>query len=349
VTRRRLTLRTQLTLLYAVPFTLTGTVLVTVSLLAGSESVPAGTSVPPQPGPDGASFPIGPWSVLMTVLVLVSLILGRLVAGRFLKPVRAITATARDISASDLHRRLGDIGGPDEFAELAATLDDLFHRLETAFTAQRQFIANASHELRTPLTAERALLQVALADPGVTVGSLQEACREVLQLGAAQERLLEALFALASGEQGVEARQPCDLADLTRAVLRSRPSTGLSVETRLDPAPVSADPRLVQSLIANLVDNAVRHNVPGGHVEVETVSAAGTARLVVRNSGPVVPPAEVDRLFEPFQQLHRERTRHGDGHGLGLAIVRAIATAHHAALVATAPEAGGLDVTVTFP
>ncbi|MEU4161979.1 HAMP domain-containing sensor histidine kinase [Actinoplanes sp. NPDC026670] len=370
MTRRRLTLRTQLTLLYAVPFTLTGTVLVTVSLLAGRESVPAGTGVPPRPDPVGPGFPLGPWAVLMTVLVLVSLLLGRLVAGRFLRPVRAITTTARDISATDLHRRLGDIGGSDEFAELAATLDALFQRLETAFAAQRQFIANASHELRTPLTAERALLQVALADPGVTVGSLEEACREVLALGAAQERLLEALFALASGEQGVESRQPCDLADLTRGVFAARPpiapagdpasrpsaapggaapSAGLTVEVDLGPAPLSADPRLVQSLIANLVDNAVRHNVAGGRVEVTTSSVDGTARLVVRNTGPVVPPDDVERLFEPFQQLHRSRIRHGDGHGLGLAIVRAIATTHHADLVATAPATGGLDITVTFP
>ncbi|WP_433796932.1 sensor histidine kinase [Actinoplanes sp. CA-252034] len=370
MTRRRLALRTQLTLLYAVPFTITGTVLVTVSLLAGRESVPAGTGVPPpQAGPSGAGFPLGPWSVLMAVLVLVSLILGRLVAGRFLRPVRVITATARDISASDLHRRLGDIGGPDEFAELAATLDGLFHRLETAFAAQRQFIANASHELRTPLTAERALLQVALADPDVTVASLREACDEVLRLGAAQEHLLEALFTLASGEQGVEARRPCDLADLTRAALRARPSPGvpgspaatshtaepgtvlepLTVEVSLAPAPLTADPRLLGSLIANLVDNAVRHNVPGGRVEVETSAAGGAARLVVRNSGPVVPPAEIDRLFEPFQQLHRQRTGHGDGHGLGLAIVRAIAAAHQATVVATARPSGGLDVTVVFP
>ncbi|BEL05254.1 ATP-binding protein [Actinoplanes sichuanensis] len=349
MTRRRLTLRTQLTLLYAVPFTLTGTLLVTVSLLAGRESVPAGTPVPPRPDPAGTDFPLGPWSVLMAILVLVSLVLGRLVADRFLRPVRAITTTARDISANDLHRRLGDIGGSDEFAQLAATLDDLFQRLETAFAAQRQFIANASHELRTPLTAERALLQVALADPDITIGSLQEACREVLQLGAAQERLLEALFALAGGEQGVESRHPCDLAELTRGVLATRAPDDRTVEARLDPAPLSADPRLLRSLIANLVDNAVRHNVPGGRVEVTTSTAGGAARLVVRNSGPVVPPDDVDRLFQPFQQLHRQRTGHGDGHGLGLAIVRAIATAHHAALVATAPPTGGLDITVTFP
>ncbi|MEU8665021.1 sensor histidine kinase [Actinoplanes philippinensis] len=371
MTRRRLTLRTQLTLLYAVPFTITGTVLVTVSLLAGRESVPAGSGVPPPPATPGDGFPLGPWSVLMAVLVLVSLILGRLVAGRFLRPVRVITTTAREISASDLHRRLGDIGGPDEFAELAATLDDLFQRLEAAFTAQRQFIANASHELRTPLTAERAVLQVALADPDVTVSSLQEACDEVLRLGAAQEQLLDALFALASGEQGAAARRPCDLADLTRTVLQSRspcltagsdpgplslaPGTGavrvgpLTLTSRLDPAPVAADPRLVQSLITNLIDNAVRHNVPGGRVEVETTSAGGAGRIVVRNSGPIVPAAEIDRLFEPFQQLGRERTRHGDGHGLGLAVVRAIAAAHHASLTATARPAGGLDITVTFP
>lgn len=348
---RRPTLRTQLTLLYAVPFAVTGTALVTAAMFAGSESVPAGSGFAPPPGASEADrSPVAVWSVSIAVFVLVSGLLGWLVAGRFLRPVRTITATARDISASDLHRRLGDIGGSDEFAELAATLDELFQRLEASFAAQRQFIANASHELRTPLTAERTVLQVALADPHATADSLREACQEVLLLGAAQERLIQALFALAGGQRGVERKEPFDLAGLVRAVLRARTHTGLALETTLDAAPTSGDPRLVESLIANLVDNAVRYNLPsGGRIEVTTASGADGTRLVVRNTGPVVPPGEIDRLFEPFQQLHRARTGHGDGHGLGLTIVRAIATAHGAALVARALPSGGLDIEVTFP
>ncbi|MDI6099343.1 ATP-binding protein [Actinoplanes sp. NEAU-A12] len=351
MSRRWWTLRTQLMLLYAVPFAVSGALLLTGAMLAGRESVPVGTPgavVPPDA--ETGRFPVVIWAVAVAAFVLVSFVLGRLVAGRFLRPVRAITATARDISASDLHRRLGDVGGAGEFAELAATLDELFQRLEGSFASQRQFIANASHELRTPLTAERTVLQVALADPHATVESLRESCQQVLLLGAAQERLIEALFALAGGQQGVERKEPFDLAGLARTVLRGRPHPGLTVETSLGAAPASGDPRLVESLIANLVDNAVRHNLPaGGRVEVTTAGVADGARLVVRNTGPIVPPAEMDRLFEPFQQLHRARTGHGDGHGLGLAIVRAIATAHGAALVARARPAGGMDIEVTFP
>jgi signal transduction histidine kinase len=294
-------------------------------------------------------FPFVTWSLSLAALMLVSIGLGWLVAGRFLRPLRTIIATARDISASNLHRRLGPTGRSDEFAELAVTLDELFARLDAAFASQRHFVANASHELRTPLTAERALLQVTLADPDATVESLRAACREVLALGAGQERLIEALLTLASGEQGVEWREPFDLADVARGVLLARRSSGVTVETALEAAPMSGDPRLVESLVANLVDNALRYNVPHGRVEVATATVEGGARIVVRNSGPIVPPEEVDRLFEPFQQLDGRRIRHGEGHGLGLAIVRAIADAHGAALVARARPAGGLDVAVTFP
>ncbi|OHV56966.1 two-component sensor histidine kinase [Pseudofrankia sp. BMG5.36] len=338
-------------LLYAVPFFVSGTVLLTAALAGIRESEPAGAG--PGAGPvTTTQFPFVTWSVSLAALALASVGLGWLVAARFLRPLRTITTTARHISASNLHRRLGPTGRTDEFAELAATLDDLFGRLEAAFASQRRFVANSSHELRTPLTAQRALLQVALADPDPTVEELRTACQEVLELGTAQGQLIEALLTLASGEQGVDRREPFDLADIARRVLSYRLSarpTGMAVETALAAAPASGDPRLVESLVANLVDNAIRHNVAGGRVEVTTSAAPGGARLSVRNSGPVVPPAEVDRLFEPFQQLDGRRVRHGEGHGLGLAIVRAIADAHGATLTATARPTGGLDIEVTFP
>jgi signal transduction histidine kinase len=348
VTFRRRTLRTQLTMLYAVPFFLASAVLLTVPLLGVRESVPANVTPAPAP-PTVAHFPFVTWSASLAALVLVSIGLGWLVAGRFLRPLRTITMTARNISATNLHRRLGPTARTDEFAELMVTLDALFERLEAAFASQRHFVANASHELRTPLTAQRALLQVALADRHASVETLAATCREVLALGEAQERLIEALLTLASGEQGVERSEPFDLAAIARAVLRSRQSTGITVDTALEPAPASGDPRLVESLTANLVDNALRYNRPGGRIDVATAAVDGGARLVVRNTGPVIPPGEVDRLFEPFQQLHGERIRHGDGHGLGLTIVRAIADAHGAALVSRAQPDGGLDIAVTFP
>jgi signal transduction histidine kinase len=248
-----------------------------------------------------------------------------------------------------LHRRLGRTGHNDEFTVLAATLDDLFSRLEASFESQRRFVANASHELRTPLTAERTLLQVALADPSADAESLRAACREVLALGEAQERLINALLTLASGEQGLEQRVPFDLATIARTVLVGRSAGRIEVQTSLEPAQSSGDPSLVESLVANLVDNALRHNVTGGKVTVSTwMGGDGRACLRVTNTGPVVAPQDVGRLFEPFQRLGAQRLRHTDGHGLGLAIVRAIATAHGASVHAAGRPEGGLDIEVVF-
>jgi len=349
----RLTLRTQLTLLYAGPFFLSGVALLSIPILQTSDSRPAGTQ-PPEPVPGGAPDAgmdalLTASAVGLTIMVVVSVVLGWLIAGRFLRPLRTITATARDISANNLHRRLGRTGHNDEFTVLAETLDDLFARLESSFESQRRFVANASHELRTPLTAERTLLQVALADPDADSAALRTACLEVLALGESQERLINALLTLAGGEQGLDQRVPFELPVIARTVLLGRSARGIEVETSLAPATAGGDPSLVESLVANLVDNALRHNVPGGWVRVATsVGEDGRARLRVTNTGPVIPPDEVDRLFEPFQRLGGQRLRHTDGHGLGLAIVRAIATAHGAAVRPKARPEGGLDVEVVF-
>ena len=244
---------------------------------------------------------------------MVSFGLGWLIAGRLLRPLRLITATAREISATNLHRRLGLGRGQDEFRELGETLDDLFGRLEASFESQRHFVANASHELRTPLTAERTVLQVALADPGAGAGALRSACEEVLALGEQQERLIDALLTLASGEQGIERPEPFDLADVAGKVIAGRRAEaerrGLRLTASLAAAPASGDPSLAGSLVANLVDNALRHNMPGGWISVATSAAAGRATVSVRNTGPVIPPGEVGRLFQPFQRLGAERVR----------------------------------------
>jgi signal transduction histidine kinase len=353
----RFTLRTQLTMLYAGPFLVSGAALLTVPLVGASQTEPAGAG----PGPGGGTgagtrdiSPIVATSVVALIaMVVVSFVVGWFVAGRFLRPLRTITATARDISATNLHRRLGRTGRGDEFTELARTLDDLFARLDDAFASQRHFVANAAHELRTPLTAERTLLQVALADPDITVDSLRAACREVLTLGRAQERLIDALLTLASGEQGVERREPFDLADLAGSAVRAANGEArlraVVVETALAPACTAGDPRLAESLISNLVDNAIRHNRRGGHANVSTTSDPTGASIRVTNTGPLVPADELDRLFEPFRRLGGRRVRHPDGHGLGLAIVRAIALAHGATVVPRPLPDGGLDMTVTFP
>ncbi|RKS73563.1 signal transduction histidine kinase [Actinomadura pelletieri DSM 43383] len=288
-------------------------------------------------------------AVALVALVPVAWALGWFVAGRFLRPLRAITATAQVISAGDLHRRL-DLGEPvDELTELGRTLDDLFARLQAAFDAQRHFVANASHELRTPLAGLRTLLEVALADPGADADSLRAACRDALELGAHQERLVRALLTLATGERGVTRRDAVDLADVVEEVLASRRDQAAERRVALTGHLVSAvtagDPGLLEALVANLVDNAVRHNHAGGHVHVTTGTSDGRAALTVANSGPVVPADQVRRLFQAFQKLTPDRQ---DGHGLGLAIVDAVAQAHRASVTATARPEGGLFITVRF-
>jgi signal transduction histidine kinase len=354
----RLTLRMQLTLLYAGPFFLCGAALLSIPLLQTRETVPAASQ-----GNAGPSAPQGTdlhlhnlligSAVGLAVMVVISLVLGWLIAGRFLRPLRTITATARDISASNLHRRLSRSGRDDEFTELAATLDDLFERLQTSFASQRHFVANASHELRTPLAAERTLLQVALADPDATAEALRSTCQDVLALGEQQERLIEALLTLASSERGIEQREPFDLAKIAGKVVLARHQEAqrraIQVDATLATARAAGDPNLVESLVANLVDNALRHNAAGGRIEIATTTTAGRASITVKNTGTVIPPNEVERLFQPFQQLGGERIRHTDGHGLGLAIVRAIISAHGATLILRARPEGGLDIEVSFP
>ena len=290
--------------------------------------------------------------IALAVLAVASIALGWLVADRALRPLRLITAAARTTSASNLNGRLSLAGSYDEFRELSDTLDGLFARLEAAFESQRHFVANASHELRTPLAAERTVLQVALADSDANPESLRAACRQLLELGHQQERLIDALLTLASSQRGLRNREPFDLAEVTARVVTGRrqeaADLGVHIETRLAPAIVTGDPSLAESLVANLVDNAVRHNVAAGRVQVTTATRAGLPWFSISNSGPVIPPSELGRLFEPFQQLDGERTRHGGGHGLGLAIVSAVASAHDANLDVRPRPDGGLDITVLF-
>ncbi|OXM59502.1 sensor histidine kinase [Amycolatopsis vastitatis] len=280
----------------------------------------------------------------LAIMTVVSVGLGWFFAGRALRPLRVITAAARHISASDLHQRLAMTGRRDELRELGDTFDGLLARLDDAFTAQRQFVANASHELRTPLARQRTVLEVALADPDATVAGLRTVCGRVLAAGEQQERLIEALLTLARSERGLDRRDPVDL----RAVTASVVSSHKEIRTYLSPAPILGDARLAERMVANLVDNAVRHNIPDGTVEVTTESEAGTTTLTVTNTGPVIPPGEVDRLLQPFTRLTGERTAR-DGLGLGLPIVAAIVTAHGGDLDVRPGRSGGLVVTVRLP
>jgi signal transduction histidine kinase len=290
--------------------------------------------------------------IALVVIGVAAAAIGWLIAGQVLRPLRTITAAARRISASSLHERL-DLHGPDdELKELADTLDSLFVRLEASFDAQRRFAASASHELRTPLTRERTLLQVTLADPAATTATWQAVSQELLASNAEQERLVEAMLTLASSEAGPGQREPLDLAAITSAALAvPRPEIsrlGLNVHADLQPAILDGDPLLVQQLVTNLIDNAVRHNTSGGDIQITTGTTSGHAALSVTNSGQVIVPTDVDRLFQPFQRLGPRPARRDGGHGLGLSIVRAIATAHAATITAQPQPGGGLAIDVTF-
>jgi signal transduction histidine kinase len=290
--------------------------------------------------------------IALAVFVAAAAALGWLLAGRVLRPLSTITAAARRISASSLHERLALHGPDDELKELGDTLDNLFARLEASFDAQRRFAANASHELRTPLTRERALIQVTLADPASTTGTWQAVSRELLASNAEQERLLEALLTLASSEASAGERQRIDLAAITGATLAAARSAisrrGLNVHADTQPASLDGDPQLIQQLVTNLIDNAVRHNIAGGEIRVVTGTRDGQAVLSVTNSGQAVPPGEIDRLFQPFQRLGPRPARRDGGHGLGLSIVRAIATTHDATITTQPRPGGGLAIDVAF-
>jgi signal transduction histidine kinase len=290
--------------------------------------------------------------IALAIVAVLALLAGWLIAGRMLRPIRTITRTARRISSTSLHERLALDGPQDELKDLGDTLDDLFGRLDAAFAAQRQFVANASHELRAPLTRQRALIQVALADPDANLASLRAAHERVLASELHLEQMIEGLLTLTRGRAGLERRERLDLAAIAAKALLAREADaaglGLDIRTRLDPAPTVGDPRLLERLIANLLDNAIHHNVPDGHVEITTGSGDQRAFLTLANSGPMIPPEEVPRLLQPFQRLYGTRTDHAGGNGLGLAIVDAIAAAHRATLSTQARPGGGLTVEVTF-
>jgi signal transduction histidine kinase len=299
--------------------------------------------------------------IALGIMAVIAAVLGWFAAGRALRPLRRITSAARRISATNLHQRLAMDGPDDDLRELADMVDGLFGRLDASMQAQRQFVANASHELRTPLARSRTLLEVALRNPDASAGSLRAACERAIAAGAEQERLIEALLILARGQRGLACREPLDLAAITRDVLAARGAEivarGLTVEVTLAPALLAGDAALAKRAVANLVDNALRHNAADGSVWITAESDGSRAVLSVANTGPEIPPGEVGRLLLPFQRGDaagplRTGPRCGpdDGLGLGLSIVSAIAVAHGAAFGVTPRlTGGGLTARLAFP
>ncbi|WP_328841661.1 sensor histidine kinase [Nakamurella leprariae] len=314
-------------------------------------------------------------SIAFPALVVVGAVMAWVLIGRALRPLSELTRTSQELSESSLDRRIRLAGPRDEVAVLADTFDEMLDRLQAAFEAERRFVANASHELRTPLAVIRTEIDVTLADPGADATVLREMAEVVREATDSADRLLSSLLLLARTQaRGLRRVADADLALLVPAAVRAVDGEirdrDVQVELQLDPAAVSGDPELLQRLVGNLVENAVRHNVPGGWLRVVTgrgagpasgtasATASGTAsgtngssvgaELVVASSGPEVPPETVTQLFEPFRQGGRARTGHG-GSGLGLSIVQAVVGAHGGTVVAAATPGGGLTVTVTLP
>jgi signal transduction histidine kinase len=289
--------------------------------------------------------------VALAIMALVSILLGWLIAGRVLRPVRMMTETLRQISARNLHERLAVTGSRNEIKDLADTIDGLLARLEVALEGHKRFVGNAAHELRTPLAVEHALLEEPLIDPDVTLEAFRSNFERLLAISQQRGRLLESLLTLSGSEHGRDNYQPVDLSLVTEQVLRNRAAEidrlGLQVDPLIVPVQILGDQALIERLVANLLDNAVHHNHANGWVEIGTRSEPGRVVFFVANSGPVVPPEQVDRLVEPFQRLHR--VADDSHHGLGLSIVNAIAAAHDATLTVRARLTGGLSVEVAFP
>ncbi|MGX2994070.1 sensor histidine kinase [Streptomyces sp. JNUCC 64] len=385
----RPTIRIRLTLLYGGMFLIAGILLLSIIYLLAAQAVHAGNALPfkllegsVKPTSSCPNLLVGPEKnidvfnsavntcmehqrqralddllsrSLMALLGLsvIAFAFGYAMAGRVLSPLGRITRTARRVAGSDLTRRIELDGPDDELKELADTFDDMLERLERAFTAQQRFVGNASHELRTPLAINRTLLEVHLSDPGAPP-ELHQLGKTLLATNERSEQLVEGLLLLARSDNQIVERKPVDLAEVaSRAVEQVHAEAEQrEVEIRGTRAPVVVQGNgvLLERIALNLVQNAVRYNVPeDGWVEVSTEAQHGQAVLVVSNTGPVVPAYEIDNLFEPFRRLRTERTGSDKGVGLGLSIARSVARAHGGRIIAEPREGGGLVMRVTLP
>ncbi|MER6997387.1 HAMP domain-containing sensor histidine kinase [Streptomyces sp. NPDC000410] len=384
----RPTIRIRLTLLYGGMFLIAGILLLSIIYLLAAQAVQVGSELPfkivngnvtsevcnfPNTAPP-AEFNAAMNSCVtearqhaldelltrslfaLVGLSVIAFAFGFAMAGRVLSPLGEITRTARRVVGSDLSRRIELDGPDDELKELADTFDEMLERLERAFTAQQRFVANASHELRTPLAINRTLLEVHLSDPGAP-DELRQLGKTLLATNERSEQLVEGLLLLARSENQIVERKPVDLAEVaTRAVDQARSEAeakGVRFRGRRAPVVVQGNGVLLERIALNLVQNAVRYNVPeDGWVEVTTEILPGhpdQAVLVVTNTGPVVPAYEIDNLFEPFRRLREERTGSDKGVGLGLSIARSVARAHGGRIIAEPREGGGLVMRVTLP
>ncbi|MET8637606.1 sensor histidine kinase [Streptomyces sp. NPDC004096] len=381
----RPTIRIRLTLLYGGMFLIAGILLLSIIYLFAAHALNVGSDLPfkilsGQVASDTCNFPSSPTAnelnnamnacvneqrqhaldnllsrslLALLGLAVIAFAFGYAMAGRVLSPLGRITRTARAVAGSDLSRRIELDGPDDELKELADTFDDMLERLQRAFTAQQRFVGNASHELRTPLAINRTLLEVHLSDPGAPV-ELQQLGRTLLATNERSEQLVEGLLLLARSDNQIVERKPVDLAEVAAQAVDQvhAEAEAKGVELRGDRAPavVQGNGVLLERIALNLVQNAVRYNIPkDGWVDVTTQLQHGQAVLVVANTGPVVPAYEIDNLFEPFTRLRTERTGSDKGVGLGLSIARSVARAHGGHITAQPREGGGLVMRVVLP
>ncbi|HEX6681415.1 MAG TPA: HAMP domain-containing sensor histidine kinase [Candidatus Limnocylindrales bacterium] len=372
---KRLTIRARLTLLYTGLFTAASAAFFGVTyvlmgqslgtpLMAGSFIGSTGTAPPPHVIEDQTKQLVGgvrrdaldtlltQGSIAFVVILACAAAFSWLIAGRALKPLQQITDTAARIAESGrgLHERIALDGPRDEVKRLADTFDKMLARLDHSFDGQKRFVANASHELRTPLALNRALVELTITREGASHDA-QQLGDALLKVNERHERLIDGLLMLADSETEITERSPVDLAEVAGHVLDALPSGAPRVTRLLEGARLTGDPILLERLVQNLVENAVKYNLPrDGWINVATSTVDGRARLTVINPGPVVPGYEVETIFQPFRRLGRERagslaTR---GLGLGLSIVRAIANAHGGKAGAVPRPGGGLIITVTI-
>jgi signal transduction histidine kinase len=371
----RTTLRWRLTLVYGAVAIAVGLVLLMLSIYLANRALLAGRLNLP-----GAFVPLANGGVLaldtfqerlrsqtlttllrqgLLVLVVVGAVgvgVAYFLAGRVLRPLQQITSTAQRLSAEQLDARIALPGPEDELKQLADTFDAMLDRLQASFEAQRRFVADASHELRTPLAVMRTEVDVALADPNAGVEDLRAAALVVRDATMRADRLVDSLLLLARSDRlsvdGLPLREQVDLPEVcalaVSAVQSEADERGIVITSSYAPAPVLGDRGLLERLAGNLVENGVRHNVDGGWVRVDTGCLEGRSRLQVMSTGPVVDPEDVPRLFEPFRRQGTARTAKR-GAGLGLSIVRAVATVHGGTVTAEPRPGGGLTVTVDLP
>ncbi|KAA9153810.1 HAMP domain-containing protein [Amycolatopsis acidicola] len=373
----RLSLRARFSLMFGALFLLAGAILLLVNYVLAARYLPDGTTfsgsqaaptVAGQTTVSEGAPAVGNPEVITSIddyrqsavrtLIIVSgfgllltgalaMFLGWLMAGRVLQPVHAITATARRLEAGNLESRINLDGPPGELKEMADTFDSMLDRLAASFDSQRRFVANASHELRTPLAVQRTLVDVAMADEEASP-DLQRLGRQLLVTNERSERIIEGLLVLARSDQGLASSGPVRLDEVTEHVLDSMSGLAARHEVTLRRSitakTVAGEEILLERLVTNLVHNAIIYNEPGGWVHAGVDGA-----LVVENTGPAVPAESLPGLFEPFRRLAGDRTSHTNGAGLGLSIVRSIATAHHGSVRAEAGAHGGLRITVELP